>query len=242
MANAELKGNIQFMSLGTLLSLNCNEQRTARFEIENEAVLAEIFIENGNIVHAAIDSEIGEAAFYRIFALKEGIFSTYPNETAPRHTIEKNWSKLLLDAARQLDEDSATQEQEVDWSNFKLSDFNSEQAEKIIDERLQRMVKALRRLKGILGVIVVSRDSKLLEYDTEYDPLDFIQRANALLETGQKLGSLIGAGYLKHALRKNHQNTILINRGQDAIFISADKDVISDLLIDEIYLIMKRYR
>lgn len=242
MAEAELKGSIQYMSLGTLLSINCNEQRTARLVVENEDDHAEIFIENGNIVHAELDTEIGEEAFYKIFAFKEGIFSSYPDESAPQHSIEKNWSKLLLEGARLLDESSVNQSDEIDWSDFELSEMPVEHVEKIIDERMQLMVKALRSLKGILEVLVIAHDAKVLEYTAEHEPLDIVQRAKSIFETGRNLGMLIGADYFKHAIIRNSQNTILINRGQDAILVLADDNVIPDVLIDEIYMIMKRYR
>lgn len=242
MVQPELKGNIQFMGLGTLLSLNCNEGLTTRLVIENDETQAEIFIENGNIVHAMIDSETGETAFYKIFALKEGVFSSYPNQKAPQHSIEKNWSKLLLEGTRLLDESSTNQKQEMDWSNLEFSDFNIEQVEKIIDERMQRMVQALRRLEGVLGVSIIAHDSKVLEHDAEYDPIDCAQRAKILLSTGQRLGNFIGANYFMHTLIRNDQNTILINRGQDMIFLLANNNVILDVLIDEVNLIMKRYR
>ncbi|MBN1352512.1 DUF4388 domain-containing protein [candidate division KSB1 bacterium] len=242
MAQAELKGNIQFMSLGTLLSLNCSERLTTRLEIESENTVAEIFIENGNIVHARIGSETGEKAFYKIFALKEGIFSSYPNQNAPENTIKKNWGNLLLESSRLLDENSSNQGQEMDWKNFELPDFDGNQLESVIDERIHRLTKALRNLKGILGVTVISHDSKVLGNDAEFDAPDCVQNTNNLLTAGKKLGNLIGAGCFMHAIIRNSQNTILINRGQDVLFILAEKDVISDVLINDIYIIMKRYR
>jgi len=243
-AQAELKGNIQFMSLGTLLSINCHEQRTVRLEIENKSHRAEIFIENGEIVHAALGSEIGEAAFNKIIAFKEGIFTSYVDEKAPEKSIHKNWSKLLLDATRLLDEGSTNNKnkQTFDWSNFELTDLGIEDVEKFMDDRLQRMVKALRRVKGIVGVTAISYDFKILENDADYDENECIQLAQTMLITGQKLENYLGAGYFSYTFIKEPQTRILINRGQDMIYLAAEEDISSDQLIDEIFMIMKRYR
>ena len=241
-AQAELTGNLQFMSLGTLLSINCNENRTIRLEIENKTVHAEIYIQNGNIVHANIDSEIGEQAFYKILTLKEGTFSIFPNEMAPQVSIEKNWSTLLLEGMHRIDENSIDEDQQIDWSNIGFPDSDVEQVGKMLDERMERMVKALRRLEGVLGVTVISKNSKVLENDAEYNIEEYINLANNILLTAQKLGNLIGVNYFKHALISNSQHTIVINRGNDSIILLTRKNVTTDLLLDEIYTIMKRYR
>ena len=241
-AQAELTGNLQFMSLGTLLSINCNENRTIRLEIDNKTVHAEIYMQNGNIVHATIDSEIGEQAFYKILTLKEGTFSIFPNEMAPQVSIEKNWSTLLLEGMHRIDENSIDKDQPIDWSNFAVTDAEVEPAEKMLDEPMERMVKALQRLEGVLGVIVISNNSTILENDGEDNIEEYVNLANNILLTGQKLGNLIGVNYFKHALISNSQHTIVINRGQDSIILLAKKNVTTDLLLDEMYTIMKRYR
>ena len=230
------------MSLGTLISINCNENKTARLEIENKETRAEIFMQDGNIVHATIDSEIGEQAFYKIIKMRDGIFGIYPDEVTPQVSIEKNWSSLLLEGTRQMDESLIKKSDEIDWANFQLTEPGAKQVEKIIDERMQLMVKALRRVNGVLGVTVVSRDSKVLESDADYDAVEQATRANAILATGQKLGSFVGVNYIRYALISNSQNMIIVNRGQDSIVLLTNKDLTVELLLDEIYNIMKRYR
>lgn len=241
-ARAELTGNIQFMSLGTIISINCNENRTIRIEIENKTRHAEIYIQNGNIVHAITETEIGEQAFYEILTLREGTFNIFSDEMAPQVSIKKNWSTLLLEGMRRLDENSINERQEFDWSNFVEADSGVEQVEKILADRMKRMVKALRRLEGVLGVTAISNDFRVLENDAEYDVEEYVNLANNILMTGKKLGNLIGVKYLKHALIINFQNTIVLNREQDCIILATKKNVTTEVLLDEIYTIMKRYR
>jgi len=240
-SKAEIKGNLQFISLGTLISLNCNESRTARLEIKNNNTQADIYLNKGNISHASIDSETGEEAFYKILKIKNGNFNLYPDEKAPVVSINTNWSSLLLEGTRRMDENSANQDEKVDWDNFVIDESGVERIEKI-DEQVESMVEALSRLEQVVGVSVVTYDSKILTSEGDFDSDDYAEYVNAVANTGQKLGGYLGTNYFNHAQIAGSQDTFVINRGQDSVVIVTKDKKNHDSLLEKISTIIKKYR
>jgi len=238
---AEIKGNLQFISLGTLISINCNENRTARLEISNIKTQANIYLDKGNITHASIESETGEEAFYKILNIKDGNFSLYPDEKPPVVSIDMNWSSLLLEGTRRMDENSANQDERIDWDNFVIDESGVERIEKI-DERVEKMVKTLCRLEKVVGVAVVSYDSEILMSEGDFDNNDYGGYVNAVTNTGQKLGNYLGTNFFNHAQISDSKDTIVVNRGQDSVVIITEDKKNHESLLEKISSIIKKYR
>ncbi len=240
-SKAEIKGNLQFISLGTLISINCNENRTARLEVINSKTQADIYLDKGNISHASIESKTGEEAFYKILKIKNGNFNIYPDEKAPKVSIKSNWSSLLLEGTRRMDENTAAQDEKIDWDNFVIDESGVERIEKI-DEQVERMVKSLRRLDKVVGSAVVSYNSKILASDGDFHSNGYADYVNAIANTAQKLGSYLGTNYFNHAQITDTQDTIVVNRGQDSVVVVIEDNKNHDSILEEISLIIKRHR
>jgi hypothetical protein len=241
-AQAELIGNLKVMSLATLLSINCNEQRTLRIEVKNARNSGNIFIEKGKIIHAEFGEETGETAFVKIFAFKEGTFSSFADELTPKNTIQKNWSNLVLDSARLLDENSNQDNEETDWDNLNLADMGFDLAEEVVDEQKERLLKALYRLEGIESAIIFSPDFKILCQLTNVESIDYTPAMKLLYEIGNNSRSCLNTGCFCHVIIRGLKNLILINRGQDIIFLQIKEAGNPEKLLEEINLNIKRYR
>lgn len=63
-----------------------------------------IWFEHGDIVHCEYDEFRGETAFYKLLAVNRGTFKELFNRRAPRHTVTRSSTHLLMEAARQADE------------------------------------------------------------------------------------------------------------------------------------------
>jgi hypothetical protein len=239
---AEVKGNIQFMSLGTLLSINCNEQVTLKIVVENDATIAEIFIDNGNVTHAQIGSEVGEIAFNKIVALKQGQFGIYPNERAPRITIGKNWASLLLEATRLSDEAAANQNQEIDWTRSDLFDFAPEANKITKSPGIESLFHALKLVKGIQGVTILSNDSVVMNNHPEAHLIDYIQIAQRLSDTSHKIGAVIGANQWRYCFVRNSQNMLVLKSAAVTLLLTTAREVSLEVLLNEISILIKRYR
>jgi len=245
-AQAELTGNLKFMSLGTLLSINCNEQQTVRIVIENSHSSGEIFIENGNIVHAEIDSEIGEAAFHKIFAIKEGTFSSYLDEKSTQKSITRNWSRLLLDAARQQDEAANVDTPAVDWSQFDLADLGVEtiaiEDTVQLNEKHQLIINALKPFNEVLAVAFLTQDLNVLGGQAVPAAEEWLQDLRALLALSEKLKEMLGSKDFSHIQIRNIHNIFVIHQDSYFIYFLIKKDVVPEVLLKEIFIILKRYR
>lgn len=236
MVQPELKGNIEFMSLGTLLSVHCSESLSGRLVIETESVLAEVFLDGGEIVHAALNSEMGENAFYKILALKKGVFSLYLNEKSPQTTISKTWSSLLLDGTRRLDENSNAIRENINWDELDL--FGSVAKPAMGDRLLAAVVK----VPGIRQCSLLSLDLEIKDSHSTSDLADRLPFLTALHTLVQSLGNQLGAGSLRFLVYKNLENIILIQSETALLFLEVEKNVIPDLLVNEVFTLMKRFR
>lgn len=99
-----MKGRLQDMAVADLIQHNCQDRKTARILLKNGRAKGELFIKNGNVVHAAVDNVKGEEAVYRMMDWGEGTFELSSETEAPAVTITRNWTSLLLEAARLADE------------------------------------------------------------------------------------------------------------------------------------------
>jgi len=102
-----IKGNLQDMSLPTLVQMICTDRRKAALIIRRrrteEGVL---FFEDGEIVHARLGMLEGEEAAFDLLQWAEGTFHLGDQSRIPRHTIEAPWRYLMLEAMKKMDEDN----------------------------------------------------------------------------------------------------------------------------------------
>ncbi|MCI0513212.1 DUF4388 domain-containing protein [candidate division KSB1 bacterium] len=242
MTQAEVKGNIQFMSLGTLLSIHCNEHVTLKIVVENDTTTAEIYIDNGNVTHAQIGSEEGESAFNKIIALREGQFSIYPNTRAPRITIEKNWASLFLEGTRLFDEAAAIQNQEIDWNQSDLFDFAPDVNKMPKSAGITNLSNALARVKGIQGITILAKATVLINQQPEALRPEYVQMAQRISTISHKIGSLIGAGEWHYCHVRNTQNFLVLKSAELTLLLTTAREVSLEVLLNEISVLIKRYR
>jgi len=103
-----LVGNLKDLKLPNLIQLNCLEKNCARLTIQTRQGKGLIYFDNGQIVHAELGKTIGEKAVFEMLSLKEGIFRVENDIKAAEKTVFNNWSNLLLDSLRAIDEEKHT--------------------------------------------------------------------------------------------------------------------------------------
>jgi len=101
-----MKGRLQDMAVADLVQHACQDRKTARVELKKGWLKAELFFKNGNVVHAAMGGKAGEAVFYELFDWDAGTFELKADVDPPEISITRNWTSLLLEAARLADEAS----------------------------------------------------------------------------------------------------------------------------------------
>lgn len=100
-------GALRQVSLPEVIQMECNCRHSAILEIRNPEITGQIYLRDGNIIHAMVGDLTGEPAFYRLLALRGGEFDVKPFVPPSRQTIESRWEHLLMEAARASDEETA---------------------------------------------------------------------------------------------------------------------------------------
>ena len=98
------QGMLRRVGLQDVIQMECLGRNSSVLEVYNEHVLGRIYIENGNIIHAAGGDLTGERALQRLLALPGGSFELVPFEAPPENSICGPWEFLLMEAARVRDE------------------------------------------------------------------------------------------------------------------------------------------
>jgi len=91
-------GNLQKVSLLDVIQLECLNKTSSIIEVVHETSHGQIFIEQGEIIHATIGGAGGEDAFLVLFAMSHGEFSVKPFTMPPSRTINTTWMNLLMEA------------------------------------------------------------------------------------------------------------------------------------------------
>lgn len=153
-----LQGSLQDMAVADLIQHNCADRKTARLIIEHDSQQATLFFKDGSVTDATLGDLRGEKVIYQLLRWREGLFTLEIGPESPEVTINRNWSNLLLEGARLLDEGA-------DWSNINGASLNldflssvesqTEDNQKIFAEILTGLTEGGSDLEG---VAVVSTD------------------------------------------------------------------------------------
>jgi hypothetical protein len=98
------QGSLAELHLPDIIQLVSVSGKTGVFRLTEGPNRGEIFLQEGRIVHAELGSLGGEEAVYALATWKNGEFRFDSGVAAPRQTIEKSNTSLLMEAARRLDE------------------------------------------------------------------------------------------------------------------------------------------
>jgi CheY-like chemotaxis protein len=98
------QGMLRQVGLNDVIQMECLGRNSSILEIQNQQLRGQIYIEDGNIIHAVVGEEHGEKAFHKLLAITGGEFKLQPFEAPPLRTIEGSWEFLLMEAARVCDE------------------------------------------------------------------------------------------------------------------------------------------
>lgn len=106
-ANDRVHGNLRILTLPSIVQINCTERNQAHLLLRRQGQEGSLFFADGNIVHATLGSKIGEEAIYDLLMWEDGDFELEMGVLSPERTITQNWSGLLLEGMRRIDENAA---------------------------------------------------------------------------------------------------------------------------------------
>lgn len=99
-----LQGSLRDMSVADIIQVNCQDKKTASATLTSNGKEAVIYFKDGAVIHAVADQMNGEEVIYKVLSWDEGEFVLDVGAQSPEVTIKRNWSGLLLEGAKRLDE------------------------------------------------------------------------------------------------------------------------------------------
>jgi CheY-like chemotaxis protein len=107
-------GNVSDVDLFDYIQMLLISRRTLIVEvISREGERGQLYLRDGDVVHAECSGLSGEQAFCHCLAFAGGSFSSFPWRDPSRNTITRKGESLLLDAARQKDETTRISTQRI---------------------------------------------------------------------------------------------------------------------------------
>lgn len=157
-----IEGSLKELSLPNIIQLNCTEMNTAKVSVRHQGKEGIICFADGAVVHAAVGDLVGEEAVYDLLTWPDGSFTVETDVISPERTVTASWNMLLLEGIRRMDEG----EVEMEWSATDAGDFTTESP--AVDD-MTAVAQDLRRIAGVEGAVLISRDGMVLASDMESD-------------------------------------------------------------------------
>lgn len=199
-----MQGNLHDMSVADIIQVNCQDKKTARATIKTSTKQAVLFFKEGNVTHAMMDSLIGEEVIYQILAWDEGEFSIDVGEESPDVSIKRNWSGLLLEGAKRLDEQASEGGLELDLIQTPI-----DQKDELIKGLLSKFLESIPSADAI-AIVGIDGYIKYIIQKNLIDESVFGATGAAILNLGKRsLGLLRMDGFAK-ALLAGDNNTIMV--------------------------------
>jgi hypothetical protein len=98
------QGSLKELPLPDIIQLVSVSGKTGVFTLKDGVSQGEIYLRDGQIVHAHTGALDGEEAVYELAIWPQGDFVFRPGDAPPAETIKRSNTNLLMEAARRMDE------------------------------------------------------------------------------------------------------------------------------------------
>lgn len=98
------RGVFEQMELQDLIQIECSKKNSSRLEVSARGARGEIFIKDGNVIHAQSGDMAGEPALFHLLSLRGGELRVRPYSEPPVASVTNSWMSLLMEWAQMKDE------------------------------------------------------------------------------------------------------------------------------------------
>lgn len=231
-----LEGNLKMMSLSSIIQINCEERNQAQLILNHLGNSGTIFFNNGEMVHAKTGDLIGDEAIYTLLSWEEGTFKLKMDSVPELVTIDKNWSGLLMEGMRRIDEST------TDWSpDWEISSAPIEVERG--NELQEKIVKAIVTNRDVDSAVICSENGILIAQENSSDPESDIALGELLVERAENIGGYLDAGDLERIVLTGPDNRFYYQRKEEyLLFLGLTKRSSAENVFKSVQTIFKRYQ
>jgi hypothetical protein len=235
-ADRALEGSLRMMSLASIIQVNCEERNQAQLSLNHQGKTGVIYFNNGEMIHAETANLTGEDAIYSLLGWENGNFKLKMGATPSLRTITQNWSGLLLEGMRRLDESV------VGWNQSWESAFESaDQPEK--DDVSEKIAKAILGNNDVTSVVIYDRAGNLVTEENCPDPEAEIELGLNLFNQGNSIGGFLDGGNLERIVISGANKRYSMHSSDDQlILLSLTKRSSAEKVNEDLKTIKKRYQ
>jgi len=202
-----MKGNLHDMAVADLIQHNCQDLKTAQLTIQHSGQQAVLYFMEGNLAHAVLGNQTGEEVVYQILTWEDGNFDLETGIKPPKTSITRNWSGLLFEGAKRIDEN------ELVNKSFQSEDNIYPEANKMskLDDILKEMSN---EVTGYIACAVVGTDGINIashSSNKSADPEAISAQMTQLLKLVDSSVEKLGAGSIEDNLTTT-ENAYLLMR------------------------------
>lgn len=238
LANADraLEGNLDMMSLASIVQINCEERNQAQLSLNYQGKTGSIYFDGGEMIHAETANLSGEEALYSLLGWEDGSFKVKMGATPAIKTITKNWSGLLLEGMRRIDESTAGWSH--DWeSEFELAD---EPQKNQVHEKIARAILSHR---DVNSVVIFNPDGTQIAQENSSDPEADLELGLLLFEQTNSIGGFLESGDPERIVISGSNERYSLHVDEDElILLSLTKRSSAEKVNEELKTIQKRYQ
>jgi predicted regulator of Ras-like GTPase activity (Roadblock/LC7/MglB family) len=225
-----MSGSLKEMTVADIIQHTCQDRRVALLSVTDiRGEIARMYFKDGAVIHATNGPLVGEEAVYRALSWSDGTFTLEVGVNSPEVSIEKNWSSLVMEGVKRLDEygqEGLLEKEEID----KIEDTKS----KAVFETLQLL---LSNSKEYSGAAVIGSDGyiRFNRLEETQDESVVAAVAASLHNLGNRASRLLSMGDLKAGILQGEQGNILaspINRTAVLVGTLKEKANIHTALIE----------
>ena len=198
-----VRGDLRTLTLPSIVQINCTERNQARLRLKHGGQEGCIFFADGEIVHASLGAQVGDEVVYEILSWEDGDFELEMGVPSPQQSIVANWSGLLLEGIKRLDEKAAGFEQAVE-------EIEATGREGVKDKMIQELARALKGIESVAGVVITARDGVVLDHELDGDPQKEGAVAVFVGNAASQIGEFLALGPFKWGTVGLGKDTMLV--------------------------------
>ncbi len=204
------------LSLVDVIQLQSHRQFSGLMRLHHGGLEGDLYLESGELVHAEVGGIWGEEAAYHIISWENGEFHVQEGVAAPRRTITKKMTRLLLEFHQRLDEAKRSGSDLAHSEALPSITRNLEAAGTKMSALSQKIMNAV---PGVRRAILINPDGTPI--DESSPEAETLAARSIYLATmlANPISSAFGLGELSVALLESDTDPLVVFRSKEKFLV-----------------------